>query len=260
MRPRTERGASRAQYSGLQSPGKSAHSHLTSVRLEFGPDIAVECPHAPSPSGNIIEWKERRMKNGLLTLTTLLISVGAFGQGKLLFQVDSTQLIYLSPYLWALNYGDTTRAVAGFPLAGSSLYTGSGSTVASLAGAPSFTVGLWGGPTAGSMTLQATTTLGDVSLAGQLNPVNVTFAGLPAGTAAFFQIQVYDSRATSAMNAWITPNPAFPFSGLYAGESPVFSATPQASVYSPIYQSESPVNSTLPVGTFVPVDYAAYPG
>lgn len=30
---------------------------LTSVRLEFGPDISVECPHAPSPSLN----KERQV-------------------------------------------------------------------------------------------------------------------------------------------------------------------------------------------------------
>ena len=156
--------------------------------------------------------------------------------------------------VWGLNPGDAGKTVAGFPLAGSSLYTGAGSTVASLAGAPSFTVGLWGGTTAGSMTLQATTTLADVNLAGQLVPVNVTFAGLPAGTAAFFQIQVYDSRYTSAVDVW-----AHGYG--YAGESPVFQATPQASVYSPLYfTAPSPVNSTLPVGTFVPLDYAAYPG
>ena len=58
---------------------------------------------------------------------------------------------------------------------------------------------------------------------------------LPAGTAAFFQIDVSNG-------------------GAYSGQSMAFSAVPQASVYSPIYQTASPVNSTWTPGTFVPVD------
>ena len=195
------------------------------------------------------------MKKGLLTLTTLLISVSAFGQGKLLFQVDSTQLIYITTDWNKMSLPDYAKAVAGFPLAGSSLYTGAGSTVASLSGSPSFTVGLWGGATAGSLTLQATTTLADINLAGQLVPVNVTFAALPPGIPAFFQIQVFDSRFSSYADVL-----AHWGSGAYAGETAVFSAVPSAAAYSPIYQASAPVNSTLPVGSFVPDDYAAYPG
>ena len=188
------------------------------------------------------------MKKLLVSLTAALLCVGAFGQGKLAFQVDTTQLIYMTT-------ADVGKTVAGFPLAGSSLYTGAGSTLSSLAGAPSFTAALFGGATAGSMTLQATTTLADANMAGQLNlaTANVTFPSLVAGAPAFFQIQVFDSRFASAAAAWLVPN-------MYAGETGVFQATPQTSVYSPIYQTQSPVNSTLPVGTFVPLDYAAYPG
>jgi hypothetical protein len=193
------------------------------------------------------------MKKLLVTLTVAMVAVGAFGQGKLSFQVDSTQLIYLTTDTTKLLPTDATNRAAGFKIAGSTLYTGAGGTVASLAGAPSFTVGLFGGATAGALTLQASTTLADVNLAGQLAALNVAFATLPAGTAAFFQIEVYDSRATSTANAW-THN------GWYAGQSPVFSAVPSAGAYSPIYQTSAPVNSTLPVGTFVPLDYAAFPG
>jgi hypothetical protein len=192
------------------------------------------------------------MKKLLVILTATLVSVGAFGQGKLGFQVDTTQLIYMTTNTARMAAADVGKSVGGVTLAGSSLYSGAGSTIASLAGAPSFTVGLWGGATAANMTLQATTSLAAASLAGQLNPVNVTFASLPAGTPAFFQIEVYDSRATSAESSWA--------GGWYAGETGVFQATPQA-VYNGLYlQSPSPVASTLPVGTFVPKDYAAYPG
>ena len=196
------------------------------------------------------------MKKLLVILTATLVCVGAFGQGKLAFQVDTTQLIYMTTENTALKSlapGDLGKTVAGFPLAGSSLYSGAGSTIASLAGAPSFTAALYAGTSAGSLSQVATTTLADSSLAGQLNPLNVTLAGMPAGTAAFFQIQIFDSTYTSAAAAWAVL-------GKYAGETAVFSAVPSAGAYSPLYQTSVPVNSTLPVGTYVPADYAAYPG
>lgn len=193
------------------------------------------------------------MKKLLVTLTLAMVAVGAFAQGKLSFQVDSTQLIYMTTDFAKMNPTDVGKSVGGFTLAGSTLYSGAGSTAASLAGAPSFTVGLFGGATAGALTLQASTTLNDVNLAGQLTALNVAFASLPAGTPAFFQIQVYDSRFANAAACWAVNN-------VYAGETAVFSAVPSAGAYSPIYQTSSPVNSTLSTGTFVPLDYAAFPG
>lgn len=192
------------------------------------------------------------MKKLLLIAAATLVCVSVMAQGKLAFQVNTTQLIYMTTDTGQMNPADAGKTVGGFALAGSSLYTGAGGTIASLDGAPTLIAGLWGGADAGSLTLQTTTSLANINLAGQLNQVSVTLA-LPAGTPASFRIDVYDSRNTSAADAWAMLN-------RYAGSSGVFTAVPQASVYSPIYQATAPVNSTLPVGTFVPLDYAAYPG
>jgi hypothetical protein len=194
------------------------------------------------------------MKKLLVTLTVATVAVGAFGQGKLALQNNINQLVYMTTDTTKMVAADVGKSVGGFTLAGSSLYTGAGSTVASLTGAPSFTVGLFGGTAADNMTLQGTGVLGDVNSAGLIYPqVNLTFPSLPAGTAAFFRIDVYDSRATSAASAWAL--------GDYAGTSGVFTAIPQVSVYSPIWTPGAPVSSTLPVGsTFVPKDYVGYAG
>jgi hypothetical protein len=199
------------------------------------------------------------MKNLLITIMATLVSVAAFGQGKLQFQNNTDNLIYFTTgaldsrgFGFALLPADAGKTVGGFPLAGSSAYTGPGSTIAALAGSPTLLAGLWAGLSAGSLSFVTATTIADVNLAGQINGVQATFYWLPAGTPAFFQVQVYDNRATSASDSWS--------SGHYAGSSPIFSATPQEAVYSPIYQTQSPVNSTWAAGTFVPVDFADYPG
>jgi len=133
-----------------------------------------------------------------------------------------------------------------------------------LTGSPAFTAALFAGPTASSLGALpvATTTFLDVNFAGLLNPANVVIAGAPAGTTYFFDIEIYDSRATSVANAHATVNPANPTGNLseYAGESGVFSAVLQT-VASPIYQTAAPVSSTMVHNsTFVPNDYAGYPG
>ena len=105
------------------------------------------------------------MKKLLLTLTATLLCAGAFGQGKLTFGIHSDNLIYFTTDTLRLVPADRTATAdngggAGpFPIAGSGLYTGPGSTIAALPGSPAFVVGLWAGPTPSSMTLQATTTI-----------------------------------------------------------------------------------------------------
>jgi hypothetical protein len=192
------------------------------------------------------------MKKALSLILLLAMTTPAFAQGKLQFSNGDARLICFTTDTWMLAWPDAGRTVGGFPLAGSSAYTGAGSTIAALAGSPSFTVGLFGGATAGSLTLQAITTIGDVNIAGEVNPVNVTFADLPPGVPAYFQIQVFDSHATSASGAWNM--------GGYAGESPIFTAVPQASVFAPIYQTNAPVYSTWAAGTFTPQDYVGFLG
>jgi hypothetical protein len=191
------------------------------------------------------------MKNLLITIMATLVCVAAFGQGKLQFMNNTDNLIYITTNTNFLP-GDGGRTVGGFPLAGSSAYTGAGSTIAALPGSPTLVAGLWAGASAGSLSFVTATTIADVNLAGQIVGVQANLAGLPAGTPAFFQMQVYDSRTTGAASSWGL--------GYFAGESPVFQATPQAAVYSPIYQTASPVNSTWAPGTFVPVDFAGFLG
>jgi hypothetical protein len=193
------------------------------------------------------------MKRLLITMTAALLYVGAFAQGKLQFMNNTDNLIYFTTDTRIFAPGDVGKTVGGFPLAGSSAYTGPGSTIAALADSPTLIAGLWAGTSPGSLSFVTSTTIADVNLAGQINGVHATFSGLPAGTPAFFQMQVYDSRAPSAFDAWS-------HYGWYVGVSPIFQATPQQAVYSPIYQTQSPVNSTWAGGTFVPVDFAGFPG
>lgn len=122
----------------------------------------------------------------------------------------------------------------------------------SLWGSPTFTVALYGGTTSSSLSLLKTTTIGDWDSEGQLFPQIITFATLPAGVPAWFQVQVYDSRFTSALAAWSSME--------YAGVSQVFQATPHAAVYAPMFQKTAPINSTLPSGTFDLVDYPGTEG
>jgi hypothetical protein len=192
------------------------------------------------------------MKKLLLTMTAALVCVGAFGQGKLAFQLYTTGLIYFTTDTTQLLPADASKQVGGFALAGSGAYTGAGSTIASLAGSPSFVVALYGGATAGSLSLQTTTTIATYGAEGTLASVNAAFASLVSATPAFFQIEVYDSRAANAPAAWLA--------GEYAGETGVFTATPQPSTYSPIYQATAPVSSTLPTGTGTLTDYPGVHG
>jgi len=191
------------------------------------------------------------MKKLLLVAVAAVVAVSAYGQGKLALANNDNQLIYFGT---SLASGDVGKTVAGNPLAGQTLWSGGG-TLDSLAGSPTLLVGLFAGADAGSLNLVTTTAgFGDLNFAGYISPqVNVELPGLAAGTPAFFRIDVYDSRNTSAADAWSMID-------RYAGTTGLFEATPAAAAYAPIYQASAPVNSTMPVGTFVPVDYAGFPG
>jgi hypothetical protein len=207
------------------------------------------------------------MKKLLATLTVATVAVGAFGQGKLSFENNINQLIYFTTDTTKLMAADAGKTVNGFALAGSTLSStsvsaGAGS-IASLAGSPSFTIALFAGTSAGSLSQVATTTMGDSNSGGLINALNVQFPTFAAGTTVFMNLEVFDSRATSTANAWLTVNPANPTGSLsmYAGQSGVFSAIAQNSVYSPMWTPGGTVQSTMPVGsTIVPKDYAGYAG
>ena len=198
------------------------------------------------------------MKKLLITAAVTLVCVGAFAQGKLSFINNSDNLIYFSttasaPLIPGILAADAGTVVGGFALPGSGAYTGTGSTIASLAGAPTLVAALWGGTSGDSLALQTTSTIQDVNGEGQVVLVQTTFPSLPAGTPAYFQIEVYDNRSTSAAAAWLA-------GGQYAGQSVPFRATPSAAVYDPIYQTGPTVSSTWAPGTALLTDYVGYPG
>jgi hypothetical protein len=183
------------------------------------------------------------VKNLLITITATLACVGAFAQGKLRFDINSDNLIYITSDTMRMMPGDGSKTadwgLGAVPLPGSSLYAGPNSTAAALGG--TWVVYLFGGTSAGTLSLQTTTSLADVSsqnFGGIDAPMNLTFAGLPAGTPAWFEINVSNG-------------------GAYAGQSPRFRATPQLSVYGPIYETQAPVNSTWTPGTQELTDYVA---
>jgi len=182
----------------------------------------------------------------------MLVCVGAFAQGKLQFFNNIDNLIYFTTDTTKLVAADASKSVAGFALAGSSAYTGAGGTIAALAGSPTLVAALYGGAVGGSLSLQTTTTIDGAANAGQVVGVQATFASLNFGVPAQFQVEVYDSRFADANAAWAA--------GAYAGESPVFTSTPQQAVFSPIYQTAAPVSSTWAPGTFQPVDFAGFSG
>lgn len=190
------------------------------------------------------------MKKLLVTAVVTLVCVGAFAQGKLAFINSTDNLIYFTTDTTKLVGTDATTSVAGFAIAGSGAYTGDGSTIAALQGAPTLVAGLFVGTSAGSLSLATTSTIDTFGNEGQVVIQNVTLASptFPAGTAVFAQVQVYDSHANSAAEAAAAQNE-------YFGSSPVFQVTPAAAAYAPIWVPDSPINSTWAPGTAALLDF-----
>ena len=193
------------------------------------------------------------MKEALLTLTATLVCAGTLGQGKLTFSVNGDNLIYLTTNAMKLVPADRTATSIWGTLAGNVLFAGPESTIAALSGSPTIMAALYAGASSNSLALQSTTTIGTIGerglWPGPVATVNCTFASLPAGTPAWFQVQVFDSRANAAApgggaaDAWAHQN-------WYAGVSQVFQASPMAVGYTPIWLTASPVNSTWAPGTY----------
>jgi len=181
------------------------------------------------------------MKKLLITIPALLFCVGAFGQGSVSFDLnDGSHLIYFTSSSSGLLPADQNTLVGGLPIEGQgaytgpNLYTGPGTgngTIASLAGSPTFTAALFGGPTAGTMTLQTTTTLGDANTEGEVNGVSVYPTGIGA-VQWTWEVQVY-ANINPALGSALSAGAAAAWAaGDYAGASTPFTAT---------------LNGTLPV-------------
>lgn len=172
------------------------------------------------------------MKKLLLIAVATLVCVSAFAQGKLQFVNDSTRVVYFTSDTAKLNAADASKANNALTSA----------LIGSLDGAPALKVTLWGGTTSGNLSLQTTITTWSPS-AGRWTSTSVALnSPLAGGTMAYFQIQIYDGRATSAADAWT-------HLGWYAGSSEVFTAIPQIATYSPINDPAGAAASTWAVGT-----------
>ena len=174
---------------------------MTSVRLEFGPDISVECPHAPSPVVNTRSQKELAMKKAL-TLVVLIISPFiVLAQGTVTFW-NQTGLVQQ----WT-SVSDTTL----IPVPKNGGYVEMFSAAPSAAAPTALFSAVTGGQTANYTTLAAflaantawSATPGDVVpapmwiFAGLFNGGTYTIEGIPAaGNAQYFAVGWTGSATT----------------------------------------------------------------
>ncbi len=182
------------------------------------------------------------MKKTLLTLTLVAATAAAFAQGKVSFGNDSQHYFVL---------GTVSSADVGL---GGGVASTSGNTVSGAPGAipvsplPSgatLVAALYGGTTAGNMTLQKSVTLDATGWlqAGRMVPQNVVLTGIPGAAPAFFQIYVYNG-------AYATPQAA-EAAGAYFGTSGQFTTSPGGSLSYPGLVSGGPANSTWTANNLV---------
>lgn len=158
------------------------------------------------------------MKKTLLTIALVCASVAVFAQGKVKLQNDSGSLYTFGSRMLP---GDGSFAGQPTPISGP------------LPSGVVLDVGLYGGATPGVMTLQTEVHLnpagGNAASPGTGQPaftqVVTSYPGYAAGSAAYFQVFVWD-------NKYSTPQLA-ELAGSYEGNDNVFSMTPGTSISYP---------------------------
>ena len=170
------------------------------------------------------------MKRVFSLAALMAASTFAVAQGRIQFLNDSLHLVYFDSDTSFLHLADVP--LAGQPVPGTGGVTPSGATLVA---------DLWAGTS--PFTLFKVTTVGLGIVPGRLVPANVTLpSGLPGGVPTYFQIQVYDQAAGSAIQAWAGL--------LYFGLSPVFTAVPGSATPYSLVQSVAPSYSTWAPGAF----------
>jgi hypothetical protein len=166
------------------------------------------------------------MKKLFVTATLTMVCVAAFAQGKIKFVNDSLHLVYYSTDSGKIHATEAAGAVAGFSAA--------------------ITVQLYGGASAGNLSLLSTTTLSTSGAPGTWLPVSLTVPGVASG-AGFFQIEAFSTSAGSYAAALGAPSSA---TSPYYGETGVFQTTVGTSLtYNSIVLAGSPANSSWLAGT-----------
>jgi len=169
------------------------------------------------------------MKKLLITMMASLACVAAFGQGSVAFQLDSNHAIYFTANTAYMLAADRATVSQGLIIAGQGAYTGqylgANGSIASLAGSPTFVAALYGGPNASSLTLQTTTSIGDVNNEGGVNAVPAYPSGISGGTVWTWDVQVF-AGINPALGTPISGGSATAWAdGFYAGDSGTFLTT-----------------------------------
>jgi len=148
------------------------------------------------------------MKKTLLTLSLVAVAAAAFGQGKIQF-INTGRQIFLGSQTLAADAAYANQPVP--TLGGSGFDLPSGHTLR---------VALYAGATSGSEALVTSTPLSSPTSPddGFFAFLNLTLAGLPSGTPAFFQVYAYDSTYANQGLAHTA--------GAYWGTSGEFTMTP----------------------------------
>lgn len=168
------------------------------------------------------------MKKTLLTMALAGASLAAFAQGKVSLQNDSGSL-----YTLASQGGDPSSDHSGLTLMAAAGDNGvAGQPVAITGPLPSgvtLEIGLYGGTSSSSLTLQTHTLLnpaggGAGPSAGQ-GPFTHTITSLPGGQADYFQVVIWDSAYASPALALAAHS--------YWGADNIFTMTPGTSIAYP---------------------------
>lgn len=169
------------------------------------------------------------MKKTLLTLSLAVASVAAFAQGKITMGNNASHLVYFAAT--GLKAQDSGLALTGLTQAA----TPSGST---------FLIDLYGGASAGSLTLQTTVGLNTLAGGGGFGNVNFTSPNLAGGVQATFQIKVREVGFLTAEESRDA--------GAYYGFSQIFTMFPSSTIaFNSIVNAGGTAQSTWANGTQV---------
>jgi len=167
------------------------------------------------------------MKKLILTLLVATTSFAAFAQGKIRMENDSGHLLYYSTFGWGQIGSLAGQLVSN---------TGPGANIL---------VDLYGGSTAGSMTLQTTVPMS--ATPGRFGPATFTSPNLPGGVTAFMQIKIRE-------NSFPTFELAQSAGGL-CGKSTVFTFSPSSTIaFNSIVNTGGTALSTWTAGSYSDLD------
>lgn len=174
------------------------------------------------------------MKKILVVIAMAAVSLSAFAQGKVAFVNDATRLFVFDAAI--------KMKAADVALAGTSIDTFN----APLPSGVTLVAGLYGGTSAGGLTLQKSLVLNTAASLispGRMASQSTTLSGVPGGVAQYFKVAVWD-------NAYASPEAAAAALS-YSGQSAVFTAIPGTSISYPSIVPGGPSQSTWAAGNLV---------